>query len=179
MANAGADTILAMKQAAEFGIPGPGQRLVASYINISEIHAVGLKAAQGVQLVDTAYWDSSDDMRAWSRRFFERHRRMPTSLQADVYSAVTHYLKSVQTTDSADGAAVVKAMKAMTINGPVLKNARIREDGRVVRDYYLFRVKSPEESKGPWDYYTLEQTIPGEQLVRPLSESECPLVRKT
>ena len=179
MANAGADTILAMKQAAEFGITGAGQRLVASYINISEIHAVGLKASQGVQLVDTAYWDSTDDMRAWSRRFFERHRRMPTSLQADVYSAVTHYLKAVQTTDSSDGTAVVKAMKAMTINGPVLNNARIREDGRVVRDYYLFRVKSPEESKAPWDYYKLEQTIPGEQLVRPLSESECPLVRKT
>ena len=95
MANAGADTILAMKQAAEFGITGAGQRLVASYINISEIHAVGLKAAQGLQLVDTAYWDSTDDMRAWSRRFFERHRRMPTSLQADVYSAVTHYLKEI------------------------------------------------------------------------------------
>ena len=96
-----------------------------------------------------------------------------------MYSAVTHYLKAVKTTDSSDGTAVVKAMKAMPINGPVLKNARIREDGRVVRDYYLFRVKSPEESKAPWDYYKLEQTIPGEQLVRPLSESECPLVRKT
>ncbi len=179
MANAGADTILAMKQAAEFGINSRNQRLVAAYINISEIHALGLKASQGVQLVDTAYWDSTDAMRAWSRRFFERHRRMPTSLQADVYSAVTHYLKAVQTTDSADGTAVVRAMKAMTINGPVLNDARIREDGRVVRDYYLFRVKTPEESKEPWDYYKLEQTIPGEQLVRPLSESECPMVRKT
>ena len=179
MANAGADTILAMKQAAEFGISGRNQRLVAAYINISEIHALGLKASQGVQLVDTAYWDSTDAMRAWSRRFFERHRRMPTSLQADVYSAVTHYLKAVQTTESSDGAAVVRAMKAMTIDGPVLNNARIREDGRVVRDYYLFRVKAPEESKAPWDYYKLEQTIPGEQLVRPLSESECPMVRKT
>ena len=179
MANAGADTILAMKQAAEFGVSGRNQRLVAAYINISEIHALGLKASQGVQLVDTAYWDSTDAMRAWSRRFFERHRRMPTSLQADVYSAVTHYLKAVQTTESSDGAAVVRAMKAMTIDGPVLNNARIREDGRVVRDYYLFRVKAPEESKAPWDYYKLEQTIPGEQLVRPLSESECPMVRKT
>ena len=179
MANAGADTILAMKQAAEFGIAGQGQRLVATYINISEIHSIGLKAAQGAQLVDTAYWDLNDEMRAWSRRFFERHRRMPTSLQADVYSAVTHYLKAVQTTDSSDGAAVVKAMKALTINGPVLNNARIREDGRVMRDYYMFRVKSPEESKSPWDYYKLEQTIPEDQVVRPLSESECPLVRKT
>ena len=179
MANAGADTVLAMKQAAEFGIGTRNQRLVAAYINISEIHTLGLKAAQGVQLVDTAYWDSSDEMRAWSRRFFERHRRMPTSLQADVYSAVTHYLKAVRNTDSTDGAAVVRAMKAMTITGPVLNDARIREDGRVVRDYYLFRVKTPEESKSPWDYYTLEQTIPGASLVRPLSESECPLVRKT
>ncbi|MBC7482189.1 MAG: ABC transporter substrate-binding protein [Rhizobacter sp.] len=179
MANAGADTILTMKQAAEFGITGVGRQLVASYINISEVHAVGLKASQGVQLVDTAYCDSTDDMRAWSRRFFERHRRMPTSLQADVYSAVTHHLKAVQTADPSDGTAVVKAMKAMTINGPVLNNAFIREDGRVVRDYCLFRVKSPEESKGPWDHYKLEQTIPGEQLLRPVSESECPLVRKT
>jgi branched-chain amino acid transport system substrate-binding protein len=177
MANAGSDTILAIKQAAEFGIP-KNQRVVASYINISEIHALGLKAAQGAQLVDTAYWDMNDGMRAWSRRFFERHHRMPTSLQADVYSAVGHYLKAVKTADPNDGAAVVKQMKALPIDGPVLHNALIREDGRVVRDYYLFRVKSPEESKTPWDYYKLEQTIPGIQLVRPLSESECPLVQK-
>lgn len=179
MANAGNDTIQAVKQAAEFGITRSGQRLVATYINISEIHSLGLGAAQGMQLVDTAYWDSSDAMRVWSRRFFERHRRMPTSLQADVYAAVTHFLKAARTTDPSDGAAVVKAMKAMTITGPVLNNARIREDGRVVRDYYMYRVKSPEESKTPWDYYKLEQTIPGDQLIRPLAESECPFIRKT
>lgn len=178
MANAGADTILAVKQAAEFGITKK-QRLVASYINISEIHALGLKAAQGAQLVDTAYWDLNDDMRQWSRRFFERHKKMPTSLQADVYSAVTHYLKAVKAgADPNDGVAVVKKMKTITIDGPVLRKATIREDGRVVRDYYLFRVKTPDESKTPWDYYKLEATVPGEQLVVPLSASECPLVRK-
>ncbi len=178
MANAGSDTILAYKQAAEFGIGKGGQRLVATYINLTDINSIGIKAAQGSPVVDTFYWDMNDAARTWSRRFFERQKRMPTSLQADVYASVTHYLKAVQTTDPADGAAVVRTMKATTIMGPVLNNARIREDGRVVRDYYMFRVKSPEDSKTPWDYYKLERTIPGDQLVIPLAESECPMVKK-
>ncbi|NDG38985.1 MAG: ABC transporter substrate-binding protein [Betaproteobacteria bacterium] len=178
MANAGSDTILAFKQAAEFGISKGGQRLVATYINLTDINSIGIKAAQGSPVVDTFYWDMNDPARVWSRRFFERHKRMPTSLQADVYSAVTHYLKAIQTTDPSDGAAVVKAMKAMPIMGPVLNNATIREDGRVIRDYYMFRVKAPEESKTPWDYYKLEQAIPGDKLVIPLADSECPMVKK-
>lgn len=180
MANAGADTILAIKQAAEFGVgKGGSQRLVATYINLTDVNSIGLKAAQGTQLVDTFYWDANGSARAWSRRFFDRHHRMPSSLQADVYSAVTHYLTAVQTTDPADGAAVVAKMKSMPIMGPVLNNGRIREDGRVIRDYYMFRVKTPQESKEPWDYYKLERTIPGEQLVLPLVESECPMVRRS
>jgi branched-chain amino acid transport system substrate-binding protein len=178
MANAGSDTILAFKQAAEFGIAQGGQRLVATYVNLTDINSIGIKAAQGSPVVDTFYWDMNDPARTWSKRFFERQKRMPTSLQADVYSAVTHYLKAVQTTDPADGPAVVRTMKSMPITGPVLNNARIREDGRVIRDYYMFRVKTPEESKVPWDYYKLERTIPGEQLVLPLAESECPMVKK-
>ena len=178
LADVGEDTINAIKQASEFGIAAGGQRLVAMSLFISDVHSLGLRMAQGLQLVDQFYWDRNDETRAWSKRFFERQGSMPTAIQADAYNAVSHFLKAAAISDPEDGVAVVRTMKSLPVNTPLIKNAVIREDGRLVRDIYLLQVKSPGESTGPWDYEKIERTVPGDQVVRPLSQSECLLVKQ-
>jgi branched-chain amino acid transport system substrate-binding protein len=177
LANAGTDTTNSIKQAAEFGIT-PKQTLAGLLLFISDIHSLGLKATQGMYLTTGFYWDYNDETRAWSKRFFEKQRRMPTMVQAGDYSAVMHYLKAIQATGTDDTATVMKKMKDTPINDFFAKDGKLRVDGRMVHDMYLAQVKKPEESKYPWDYYHIRQVIPGDQAYLPLSESKCPLVKK-
>ncbi len=178
LANAGKDLASAVKQAAEFQISSGSQRLVGLGVTIFDIHSIGLPIARGLTFTEAFYWDQNPDTRAFSKRFMERHRNAPTMLQAGMYSAMLHYLKAVQAAGSDDTKAVLAKMRDMPINDFMTKNGKIREDGRVIRDMYLLQVKKPEESKGPWDYMKVIGTIPGDQAFRPLSQSECPLVRK-
>ena len=176
LANAGGDTINAIKQAGEFGLTEAGQRLVGLVVVISDIHALGLEQAQGLRFTTAFYWDMDDDTRAWARRFEERTGRMPGMVQAGVYSAVGHYLKAVEAagTDAAD--AVMTKMRELPVDDVFAKGGFLREDGRMVHDMYLVEVKSPGDSKGPWDYLKILRTIPGDQAFLPLSESKCNLV---
>jgi branched-chain amino acid transport system substrate-binding protein len=178
LANAGGDTINAIKQAAEFGITKGGQKLSPLLVFVTDIDSVGLDTAQGLLLAEAFYWDLNDDSRAFSKRFMERVKRVPTSAQAGVYSSVTHYLKAVKAAGTTDSAAVIKVMKETPINDMFAKNGRIREDGRMVHDMYLFEVKKPQESKGRWDDYKLLATVPGNEAFQPLEASRCPLVKK-
>ncbi|QIG95770.1 MULTISPECIES: ABC transporter substrate-binding protein [unclassified Bradyrhizobium] len=178
LANAGGDTINAIKQAAEFGLTKTGQKLSPLLAFVTDIDSVGLDTAQGLLLAEAFYWDLNDDTRAFSKRFMERVKRVPTSAQAGVYSSVTHYLKAVKAAGTTDAAAVMKVMKETPINDMFAKNGRIREDGRMVHDMYLFEVKKPSESKGRWDDYKLLATVPGDQAFQPLADSRCPLVKK-
>src|SRR5689334_10898353 len=178
LANAGGDTINAIKQAAEFGITKGGQKLSPLLAFVSDIDSVGLETAQGLLLAEAWYWDLNDDTRAFTKRFMERTKRVPTSAQAGVYSSVTHYLKAVKEAGTTDAAAVMKIMKATPINDMFAKNGRIREDGRMVHDMYLFEVKKPSESKGRWDDYKLLATVSGNEAFQPLENSRCPLVKK-
>ena len=177
LANAGTDTIQAIKQAGEFGLTRQ-QQLAALLIYITDVHSLGLNVAQGMLLTTGFYWDLNEDTRAWSRRYFERMGKMPNMSQAGVYSATRHYLKAVATAGSDDTAAVMRAMRETPIDDFYARNGRIREDGRTVHDMYLVEVKKPAESKAPWDYYKMLATIPGEQAFQPLSASRCPLVKK-
>ncbi|MGV0760209.1 ABC transporter substrate-binding protein [Tistrella mobilis] len=178
IANAGGDTINTIKQAGEFGLVAGGQKLAALILMLSDIHGLGLQAAQGTYLTTPSYWDVDDRARALSKRYMERVGAMPGMLQAGVYGEVLHYLKAVDAVGGTDADAVSAKMRALPIDDPYSRNARLREDGRVVRDMYLARVKAPAESKGPWDYLDIVATIPGDELVWPLSESTCPLVAK-
>jgi len=179
LANAGADTTNAIKQAAEFGIVSGGQNLAGLLVFITDVHALGLKTAQGLIFTEAWYWDANDANRAFAKEFAAANKgNMPTMVQAGVYSAVVHYLKAVHELKSdADGAAVVAKMKSMPTDDKLFGKGSIRQDGRKIHDMYLFEVKKPEESKGAWDYYKLRATIPAEQAFRPLSEGECPLVK--
>jgi branched-chain amino acid transport system substrate-binding protein len=179
LANAGSDVINTIKQAAEFGVAraGSGQRLAGLLLFDSDIHSLGLPTAQGIVMTTGFYWDLNDDTRAFSKRFFERRKAMPTMAQAGVYSAVQHYLKAVAAVGSKDSLAVVKKMKEMPVNDFFAKNGQVREDGRMVHDMYLAQVKTPEESKYAWDYLKILKVIPGQEAFRPLAESECPLVK--
>jgi branched-chain amino acid transport system substrate-binding protein len=174
-ANAGGDLSNSIKQAASFGL-FRGMTPVGIMVFLTDIHAIGLQDAQGLMLTESFYWDMNDEARAWSRRFFERMRRMPTMPQAGVYTATLHYLRAIQAAGTDDAEKVAAQMRAMPINDFMTREGRIREDGRVLRDFTLFRVKAPGESRGPWDYYQPVATIPAEVAARPLSESECPLV---
>lgn len=177
LANAGSDTINALKGASEFGIVAGGQKLAAMLTFLSDVHSLGLQAAQGLQLTESFYWDLNDATRAWSKRFGARMGgRMPTMVHAGVYSAVTHYLKAIKVAGTNDSEKVAAAMHEMKISDAILPSATLREDGRVLRPFYLFEVKKPEESKGPYDYYKLVREIPAEEAVRPLKEGNCPLV---
>ncbi|MGX1359396.1 ABC transporter substrate-binding protein [Bradyrhizobium elkanii] len=178
LANAGGDTINAIKQAAEFGLTKSGQKLSPLLAFVTDIDSVGLDTAQGLLLAEAFYWDLNDDSRAFTKRFMERTKRVPTSAQAGVYSSVTHYLKAVKAAGTTDAAAVMKVMKETPINDMFTKNGKIREDGRMVHDMYLFEVKKPSESKGRWDDYKLVATVSGDPAFQPLSESRCPLVKK-
>jgi branched-chain amino acid transport system substrate-binding protein len=176
LANGGSDTVNAVKQAEEFGIMRGGQKLAAMAIYITEVHAIGLAGAQGLQFTSAFYWDRDDATRAWSKRFFERHRAMPSQTQAGVYSSVTHYLKAVAATKSDDGKTVIDAMRAMPVNDFFAAGGRIRPDGRMVHDMYLVEVKTPAESHYPWDYYKIVRTLPGDAVFRP-PIADCPLVK--
>jgi branched-chain amino acid transport system substrate-binding protein len=178
LANAGGDTINAIKQASEFGLTKGGQKLSPLLAFVSDIDSVGLETAQGLLLAEAFYWDLNDDTRAFTKRFMERVKRVPTSAQAGVYSSVTHYLQAVKAADTTDAAAVMKIMKDTPINDMFAKNGRIREDGRMVHDMYLFEVKKPSESKGRSDDYKLLATVPGNEAFQSLELSRCPLVKK-
>jgi branched-chain amino acid transport system substrate-binding protein len=178
LANAGGDTINTIKQAAEFGIMKGGQKISPLLAFVTDIDSIGLQTAQGLLLAEAFYWDLNDQTRAFSKRFMARVGRVPGAAQAGVYSSVMHYLKAVKAAGTTDSAAVMKIMKATPINDMFARNGRIREDGRMVHDMYLFEVKKPSESKARWDDYKLLATIPGDQAFQPLSESRCPLVKK-
>ena len=178
LANAGGDTINAIKQAAEFGLMKGGQKASPLLVFISDIDSIGLDIAQNLLLSEGFYWDLNDETRAFSKRFTERRKRPPTTAQAGVYSSVLHYLKAVKAAGTTDAAAVIKVMKETPINDMFAKNGRIREDGRMVHDMYLFEVKKPSESKGRWDYYKLIGTVSGSDAFQPLEQSRCPLVKK-
>lgn len=179
LANAGGDLINTVKQAAEFGITKQGQKLAGLLMFLSDIHALGLETAQGLVLTEAFYWDQNEETRAFSKRFSERTGRMPTMVQAGNYGAITHYLKAVKAAGTTDTPTVMKTMRDTPINDFMTKNGRIREDGRVLRDMYLFEVKTPAESKDKWDYYKQLGVIAAADAARPLAESECPLVRKS
>jgi len=178
LANAGGDTINAIKQGAEFGLMKGGQKISPLLAFVTDIDSIGLDTAQGLLLAEAFYWDLNDETRAFSKRFMERIKRVPTAAQAGVYSSVTHYLKAVKTAGTTDAEAVMKLMKATPINDMFAKNGRIREDGRMVHDMYLFEVKKPQESKGRWDDYKLLATVPGNEAFQSLELSRCPLVKK-
>ena len=180
LANAGGDTINSIKAASEFGIVQAGQKLAGLLVFITDVHALGLKAANGLQLTESFYWDHDDKTRAWSKKFAARHNnKMPSMVQAGVYAGVLHYLKAVQALKAdGDGKAVVEKMKAMPTDDPLFGKGTIRADGRKIHPMYLYEVKKPSESKGPWDYYKLIKEIPAAEAFRPLSTSECPLVKK-
>ncbi len=177
LANAGGDTINSIKQAGEFGIVEGGQKLAGLLVFITDIHSLGLQAAHGLQLTEAFYWDQNDETRAWSKRFFEKMKRQPTMVQAGVYGAVMHYLAAIKATGSDDAPTVVKQMKATPVNDFMTKNGKIREDGTLVRDMYLFEVKKPSELKGAWDYYKQISVIPGEQAFKLPGPNQCPLVK--
>ncbi|GLH81297.1 ABC transporter permease [Bradyrhizobium sp. SSBR45G] len=178
LANAGGDTINAIKQAAEFGLTKGGQKLSPLLAFVSDIDSVGLETAQGLLVAEAFYWDLNDDTRAFTKRFMERTKRVPTSAQAGVYSSVTHYLKAVKAAGTTDPDAVMKLMRATPINDMFAKGGRIRDDGRMVHDMYLFEVKKPSESKGKSDDYKLLATVPGNEAFQSLELSRCPLVKK-
>ena len=177
--NAGADTINSIKQAVEFGLPDGGQQLVATVLYLTDVHSLGLSLAQGLQFTQAFYWDLNDGTRAWSERFTARlPGRRPTALHAGCYASTLHYLRCASgLTALHDGAAVVEAMKAMPTDDPLFGKGSIRVDGRKLHPMYLFQVKTPAESHGPWDYYKVLRTLPSDQVWRPLNEGGCPLVK--
>ena len=178
LANAGGDMTNAIKQANEFGLTRAGQTVVSLLTFITDVNSVGLKAAQGLTFVTAFYWDRDDESRAWSKRFFERHKRMPTMAQAAVYSAIRHYLRAIAAAGTDEAKAVMAKMREIPVNDFYAKNGKVREDGRMVHDMYFVQVKTPEESTGAWDYYRILSTIPSNQAFRPLDESGCPLVKQ-
>ena len=176
LANAGGDTINSIKTANEFRITGT-QSLAALLMFINDVHALGLDLAKGMLLTEAFYWDADEQTRAWSRRYFERMKKMPNMIQAGTYSSITHYLRAVQAAGTDDTAAVIARMKATPINDFFVRNGRIRADGRMMRDMYLFEVKKPAESKYPWDYYKLKATIPAGEAFMPPEKSVCALLK--
>src|SRR4249919_1748157 len=182
LANAGGDTTNAIKQAAEFGIVAGGQKLAALLLFINDVHALGLKTAQGLTFTESFYWDLNDKTRAWSKRFAEKanNHAMPSMTQAGNYAMVLHYLKALEALggNPHDGAKVVAKMKELPTDDPLFGNGPLRADGRRLIPAYLFEVKKPEESKGPWDYYKQIATIAPEDAAKPLEASDCPLVKK-
>ena len=178
LANAGGDTINSIKQAAEFGIVKGGQNLAGMLVFLPDVHALGLDKAQGLLLTETFYWDLNDQTRAWSKRFAALHGgKMPSSDHAGVYAGVLHYLKAVDAAKTDDGGKVIAKMKELPTDDILFGKGSIRADGRKIHPAYLFEVKKPSESKGPYDYYKLLATIPADQAFRPLNEGDCPLVK--
>ncbi|WP_245898229.1 ABC transporter substrate-binding protein [Phreatobacter cathodiphilus] len=179
LANAGTDTINSIKQASQFGLTQGGQKLATLAGFINDIHGLGLAEAQGLTITEASYWDSSDETRAWSRKFFDKVKAMPNMLQTGTYSSTLHYLKAVTAAKTDASGPVMEAMRAIPVDDIFYKNGKIRPDGRMVHDSMsLFEVKTPAESKGPWDYYKRLATIPGDQAFQPLPASTCTLVRR-
>lgn len=178
LANGSGDMINATKQANEFGLTRSGQTVVSLLVFITDIHSVGLKATQGLTFVTAFYWDRDEASRAWSKRFFERHKRMPTMAQAAVYSAVRHYLRAVEAAGTDEAKAVMTKMREVPVNDFYAKNGTVRADGRLLHDMYFVEVKTPAQSTGAWDYYSVLATIPGDQAFLPLEEGGCPLVKQ-
>jgi len=177
-ANAGKDTQNAVRGAAEFGLTKTGQKLATLLIFDTDLKGMGLPIAQGLLFTTGYYWDMNDETRAWSKRFYARHKAMPTMIQAGMYSATMHYLKSIQASGTDSPEAVMQKMKATEINDFFAKKGKIREDGRMVHDMYLAEAKKPSESKSEWDLMKILKTIPGDQAYQPMSEGSCPLVKK-
>jgi branched-chain amino acid transport system substrate-binding protein len=177
LANAGGDTTNALKQASEFGLMKGGQKLIALLLEITDVHSLGLKDAQGLILTDAFYWDHDDETRAFSKRFLDKVGNMPTMIQAGLYSATMHYLKAIEAIGTDEAPKVMEQMRATPIHDFFARNGKIRIDGRMVHDMYLFEVKKPEESKGEWDLYKLLATVPGDEAFRPLDKGGCPLVK--
>ncbi len=177
LASAGADLMNEIKQAKEFGL-SDRQKMVAMLMSITDVHGVGLDAAQKMNFAETFYWDMDDETRNFAQRFYEESGKMPTALQAGQYSAVLNYLRAVEKSGSDDVHDVIATLKTMPIHDAFARNAHLREDGKLIHDLYVVSVKTPEESTGPWDYYNLVATVPGEQAFNPLSESQCPLVKQ-
>lgn len=177
LANGVNDTINSIKSARQFGITDK-QKVAAMLLFISDVHALGLETAQGMYATTAFYWDRTPESRTWSQKYFKVMNKMPTMAQAGTYSAVMHYLKAVEAAGTDDTAAVMAMMKKTPISDFFAKDGKIREDGRMVHDMYLVQVKQPNESKAPWDYYKVVATIPGDQAFRPMSEGNCPLLKK-
>lgn len=177
LANAGTDTINSIKAARDFGIT-KNQTLAGLLAFVTDVHSLGVQTAQGMLLTEAFYWDMNNETRAWSKRYFEKQNSMPSMIQAGTYSAVTHYLKAIKAAGTSEAGAVMAQMKKMPVQDFFTKRGVIRDDGQMVHDMYLFQVKTPSESKGPWDLYKLKATIPGEEAFPPLSESRCPLIKK-
>jgi branched-chain amino acid transport system substrate-binding protein len=179
LANAGGDTTNSIKQAFEFGITKGGQNLAGLLVFLPDVHSLGLEKAAGLMLTETFYWDLNDQTRAWSKRFAAANGgKYPSMVQAGVYSSVLHYLKAIDAAKTDDGTKVAAKMKELPTDDPLFGKGSVRADGRKIHPAYLFEVKKPSESKGPYDYYKLVSTIPANEAFRPLSESECPLVKK-
>jgi branched-chain amino acid transport system substrate-binding protein len=176
LANATSDTVNTIKTARQFGVT-KNQVVVPLLMFINDVHALGLQEAQDMTFTSGFYWDRTPETRAWSKRYFERMKKMPSMIQAGAYSAVTTYLKAIQAADTDDGATVATKMKELPINDFFAKGGKIRADGRMVHDMYLVQVKKPAESQYPWDYYKVIATIPGDQAFQPLSKSKCSLVK--
>ncbi|AMD01231.1 ABC transporter substrate-binding protein [Halomonas chromatireducens] len=177
LANAGADTVNAISTAAQFGVVEAGQQLAGLLVFLNDVHAMGLETTQGLLLTTGWYWDMDEEAREWSERYYERMNRMPTMVQAGIYSSTMHYLQAVEATGTDDTATVREYMMEQPINDFFARNGRLREDGRMIHDMYLAEVKSPEASTGEWDLYEILATIPAEEAYRPLSESQCDLVQ--
>lgn len=177
LSNGTQDMVNSIKAAREFGLT-KNQVFVPQIVYITDAHSMGLQTGQGLTFATAFYWDRNDASRNWSKKYFERMKKMPTMNQASVYSAVTQYLKAIEAAGTDDGPAVSKQLKSMKINDTFAQNGYVREDGLMVHDMFLAQIKAPSESKAPWDYYKILGTIPGDQAFAPLSESTCPLVAK-
>lgn len=177
-ANAGQDTDNAIKQAGEFGLVKGGQKLVGLLMFDTDVHAIGLQGAQGTYMTTASYWNMDEKTRAWSKKFFAKTNVMPTMIHTGVYGSVLHYLKAIKAAGTDDPAKVMAKMRELPIEDTFVHGGKLREDGRVIRDMYLARVKKPSESKEPWDYLEIVKTIKGDDAYRPVSESKCPLLKK-
>jgi branched-chain amino acid transport system substrate-binding protein len=178
LANAGGDTINSIKQAAEFGITEGGQKLAGLLVFITDVHSIGLQLAHGLQLTEAFYWDLNDGTRAFAKRFATKwNGKMPTMIQAGYYSATLHYLEAIKKADTKDADKVMATLKAGPIDDALFGKGYLRADGRKIHDMHLFEVKTPAESNGPYDYYKLIRTIPGEEAFRPMDKGDCPLVK--
>ena len=179
LANAGGDTINSIKQASEFGITKGGQKLAGLLVFLPDVHGLGLNTAQGLNITEAFYWDQNDQTRAWTKRFAPANGgKYPSSDHAGVYAGVMHYLKAVDAAKTDDGAKVVAKMKELPTDDPLFGKGQIRQDGRKIHPVYLFEVKKPSESKGPYDYYKTVATIPADKAFRPIDQGSCPLVKK-